>query len=92
MPFGAVEAVCRMAATYPLELIRAGRIPERHAWLRTHEHVEGPHVWVIGETVRLPRPVGCSGAQGIWTLPPAIAKAVADQVHCVRPDLIGELS
>lgn len=41
-------------------------------WLAGHQHVEGPWCWVLTEVRRLPKPVPCKGAQGLWNVPHAI--------------------
>lgn len=39
----------------------------------------GPFGWVLSDVVRLPRPVPCKGAQGLWTLPHDVNIEVARQ-------------
>lgn len=39
----------------------------------------GPFGWPLLNVRALRRPVPCSGAQGLWTVPPELARAVLDQ-------------
>jgi hypothetical protein len=42
--------------------------------------VPGKHHWCLEGTVALPTPVPCTGAQGVWQLPPAVLHQVREQV------------
>lgn len=44
----------------------------------------GPYGWVCRETIALPKPVHCRGAQGLWALPPEIEAAVLQQEQLGR--------
>lgn len=39
----------------------------------------GPYGWAVVETIALPKPVPCKGAQGLWRLPPKIEAEVLSQ-------------
>lgn len=41
----------------------------------------GPFGWVFGRVLALPEPVPCSGAQGLWTLPPEVRANVLSQIQ-----------
>lgn len=45
----------------------------------------GPYAWVLDERARLPEPVPCKGAQGLWTLPPDVEARVREQVETASP-------
>ncbi len=71
MVFGAVVAVAEV--TDCIELAVHERVVAdnpANAWLRTHEHVEGPVIWVLANVRRLAEPIPCAGQQGLFTLPP----------------------
>lgn len=69
LAFGAIVAVVDV-----LDCVRlnAGALPNdalwTYPWLESHEHVEGPWCWVLGEVRRLPNPVPYSGKLGLCTV------------------------
>lgn len=44
----------------------------------------GPNGWVTAEPYRLPTPVPCEGAQGLWELPPDVDAEVQRQMREAR--------
>jgi len=58
------------------------------AWNREHmvkEHRwspwrSGPYCWVLADRRPLPMPVPCKGAQGLWTVPTDVERAVRGQL------------
>lgn len=47
--------------------------------LRNSKWFLGPYAWVCRETIALPKPVRCKGAQGVWTVPTPVAHLVVEQ-------------
>jgi hypothetical protein len=60
MAFGAVVAVARL-----VDCVRVEDLPEP---LRSHHEANGPWCWVLEDVERLPAPIPCRGAQGLWEL------------------------
>lgn len=56
--FGAVVAVARLRGCC--------RIEDLPLDLRDHMHAEGPWCWILEDVQRLPMPIACNGAQGLW--------------------------
>lgn len=44
----------------------------------------GPYGWIVAETLALPKPVPCKGAQGLWTLPILVEAEVMRQERMAR--------
>lgn len=63
MVFGAVVAVATL-----YDCVRLAQLPDL---LAGHQHAHGPWCWLLKDIVRLQRPVGVRGAQGLWELPVA---------------------
>lgn len=40
----------------------------------------GPYCWVLDEVVAFPEPISCKSAQGLWTVPAEIERAVLAEV------------
>ena len=40
----------------------------------------GPYCWLTPHVIKLPEPVRCRGAQGLWVLPPEVEEEVREQV------------
>lgn len=80
MAFGAIVAHVTMVACLA---INAQRWPDRWAPLRAHEHANGPYCHVYEHIRRLPEPVPCKGAQGLWTVPSTIIERVREQLRSV---------
>jgi len=38
------------------------------------------HGWLLEDVIALPRPVKCSGAQGLWRIPPEVLERVREQL------------
>ena len=70
MAFGAVVAVARVVACLKYDDVAPW--PNRWRHLRQHEHAGGPWCWVLEDVRRLPVPLPCRGAQGLWELPEAV--------------------
>lgn len=68
MAFGAVVALATLA-----DCQRVSHLPRE---LRDHEHANGPWCWMLTGVRRLPAPVPCRGAQGLWVLPSDVEAAV----------------
>lgn len=87
MAFGAVVAVADLVACiHILDAEVSGTYIDSTsgesvdlAWLDRHVHSGGPWCWVL-RNVRTLKPIPCSGAQGIWTLPADIAAQIAGQI------------
>lgn len=73
MPYGAIESIAWFERIVPVESLP----PE----LRNHEHAFGPWCMVLEDVVRLPRPVHCSGEQGLWIPSREVVAAVIEQVE-----------
>lgn len=69
--FGAIVAVARMVDCRRLEQLS----PE----LKSHKHANGPWCWVFDKVLRLPTPVPCKGAQGLWQPDDATMAAMTAQ-------------
>ena len=67
--FGAVVATADVVAC--LHIDQAWPSEWRH--LEDCEHANGPWCWVLEHVRRLPAPVYCRGAQGLWELDPELA-------------------
>jgi hypothetical protein len=52
--------------------------------LRSNFYV-GPIGWIVVNRLALPRPVECTGRQGLWALPTDVERRVIDQVHEAGP-------
>ncbi len=80
LAFGAIVAVAELLACLSLaELQRQARaeplLPGRRRTIGDtlkHLHCEGPVLWILADVQRLATPVPCRGAQGLFTLPPAV--------------------
>jgi len=61
MAFGAVVAIATL-----YDCVRLADLP---VLLAGHQHAYGPWCWLLKDIRRLPTPVECRGAQGLWDLP-----------------------
>jgi len=68
VPFGAVVAVADL-----IDCVRVERLPTH---LRDHPHAHGPWCWVLATVRRVPSPISCRGAQGLWVPDADILAAV----------------
>lgn len=75
MQFGAVIARCELVACLPILAIRSLRHEQKYPWLNDHDHTEGPFCWVLENIERLPQPIKCRGAQGIFDVPSDVVVA-----------------
>lgn len=57
--------------------------PAEFAHLKDHEHANGPHCLIVQNVKRLPKPVPCRGALGIWTVPTDVEALVREQLKAV---------
>lgn len=72
MAFGAIVAVATLS-----QCLKLSQLP---ADLRDHEHANGPWCWVLSDVIRLPQPVSCRGAQGLWLVPSDVEQLVREQI------------
>lgn len=89
--FGAVIATARLAGVWSLDEIESGQCADEFrglppAWLRDHEHTEGPVCWVLDNVQRLPEPVAISGALGLWQVRGTLPEVV-EGVSPIAPTL-----
>lgn len=70
LPFGAIVAVAWMSGC---------RAPEDlPPLMRRSPHANGPVCWMLSSVVRLPKPITCKGARGLWRVPDDVeARVVA---------------
>jgi activating signal cointegrator 1 len=83
-PTGCIVAVTTLSACVSYQLVKRKAsdrktaneiIPgTRKTWRQVydHPHTEGPQCWIVENVVKLPEPIPCKGAQGLWELPPEI--------------------
>lgn len=67
MAFGAVVAIAELIDCLSIAEIRSGRWDEKYPWIKNHLHTEGPFCFVLGNVLKLKRPIPVSGAQGLWS-------------------------
>lgn len=69
--FGAIVASANLVACieWPTNRVERVVLAKLHdlMWLLTHEHANGPFLWVLEDVRRLAQPIPAKGAQGIWT-------------------------
>ena len=63
--FGALVARARLVDCLSLAQVRRQPQGSPLAWVRAHQHAEGPYCWII-EDVEPMAPVYCAGQQGLW--------------------------
>ena len=73
LPFGAVVAICELAACVPTE--RIGDLSDEE--LRWGDFSPGRWAWELRRVVALNTPVAIRGAQGLWTVPIDTARQLA---------------
>lgn len=78
MQFGFLVARCELVTCVPILAVRSLRYAASFPWLNDHDHTEGPFCWVLENIERLPQPIQCRGAQGIFEVP-AEVEAVMSQ-------------
>lgn len=87
MPLGAIVAVARLTAVERTESIRlfgyAG-IPMLPHEMEFGDYSDHRFGWVLADVRRLPVPVPCKGALGLWDVPAEIYEAIAPQLHLVK--------
>ena len=82
LPVGCVVAVCDLIDCLTLEDCRAMEPGCVDAWMRSHEHVEGPWCWIIAFVRPLPAPVPIKGQQGLKLFDP-VALTVPGPVQTI---------
>jgi hypothetical protein len=82
MAFGAIVGLADVLTCLSIDQIRVKNYsPEiGEILLRSHKHICGPFVYVIGNVRRILKPVACTGAQGWWYVPTSIEAAVRRQL------------
>lgn len=82
MAFGAIVAVADVLTCLSIDQIRVKNYrPEiGEILLRSHKHICGPFVLVLGNVRKLLKPVACTGAQGWWFVPIEVEAAVRCQL------------
>lgn len=76
MVFGAIIGLAYLEFCMNIERVRSIPDDAPFAWVKTHEHTEGPQCWVFGMRVALDRPLILRGHLGLWTPPPHILRPV----------------
>ena len=76
MVFGAVVAICELAACVHKDSLDkfAARDREKWGWLPNHEHALGPWCWVLTDVHRFLTPVPWPGRQGLWNIDSSVLK------------------
>jgi hypothetical protein len=81
LPVGCFVSVARLRACVEIGVVRenAARpavaksfVPgTSRTWgeVARHEFTEGPWCWILSDVFKLPEPIACNGAQGLWTIP-----------------------
>lgn len=76
LPLGAVVAVCRLTAVLDTSDAWSNRLsPTERAF---GDYGPSRYGWVLEDVTRLPSPVPCRGALGLWSLPRDVAIRVLD--------------
>lgn len=78
LPLGAVVAVATLDTIERTEEVRGWLSPARGA---TGDFSDDRWAWRLSNVLRLPEPVPCRGAQGLWTLPPSVLERVEAQMR-----------
>lgn len=82
-PTGCIVAVCQVEGCIHVSSAREALAlglghgkysPDALAVILRHQHTEGPFGIVLGSIVRLDDPIPCTGALGLWNVPPEIAE------------------
>lgn len=63
---GAIIGVCRVVEVVSFRDMPSSQYDEHKAW------AVGPWCWILDSVTRLPRPVRCKGALGLWRLGDAL--------------------
>lgn len=79
--FGAVIGVVEILNCLHISEVQRAWVQRLYPWLRTHQHVQGPWCWVIGNVQRL-KPIHCRGQQGLWNLPDLVEVQLHDAGWC----------
>ena len=71
---GELFEACKVEGVVALATVGQPVAASRSPWF------VGRYGWPMLDVVRLPEPVACRGAQGLWTLPPEVEARVLGQV------------
>jgi hypothetical protein len=79
MSLGAIVATARIITCAPTDQLQAINRAYGRGGLLPHEltfgdYSPGRFAWVLGDVRRLPNPIHCRGALGLWTVPDDIAR------------------
>ncbi len=77
LPHGALVAVARLVGYIHVD---DGPMLTQLAGLETDPWFSGPYGWVLADVTKLPEPIACKGALGLWKLPPKILTAVEQHI------------
>ena len=73
--YSAIIAVAEIVDCLPLLDAVQRRLPgDPLEWVVSHEFTEGPYCWVLENVRRLEKPIPCTGALSLWTVPEEIAR------------------
>lgn len=97
LPFGAIVAVCELAACRRTDDFTQGeldkrRLPDKesaphlYAWTERMmgDFTPGRYGWVLVNIRMLPTPIPCRGAQGLFNLPDNVLRQVQEAL-CAKP-------
>ena len=87
MTFGAIVGICKLSDCVGVSPGPNGSlfhhddaVRRRWPWLHIHQHVEGPHCFVLTECRAFDKPIPYRGAQGFFNVPDEV---VAEQLKAV---------
>lgn len=73
LPYGAILALGQLCRVFPTESFTG--ISEQERAFGNYQ--PGRRGWVFSDIIRLPEPIPCKGARGLWVPPPAVSEALA---------------
>ncbi len=77
MPLGAIVATCSFTACWPTEELRDKMSAQELAF---GDFSDGRFMWRMINVWKLPRPIPCKGALGLWEIPAEIEAEIQSQV------------
>jgi hypothetical protein len=82
LPRGAVIALARLLHIAPVETIDLSFFPTALALQERAfgDFSAGRFAWVLADVRRLPEPIPCKGALGLWTVPGDVAASIVAQL------------
>jgi len=85
LPLGAIVAVAKLTAVEKTEFVTS-----MSQGLLVHEiefgdYTRGRFAWFLQDVRKLPVPIPCKGALGLWDVPAAILEAIAPQLLLTEP-------